>query len=188
LFVKNRAQVVIIGAGIVGASTAYHLARSGCTDVVVLDQGPLFETGGSTSHAPGGVFQVNFSKTMTEFARYTTELYSKLESDGLPAWYPVGSLEVAWTEERLADLKRKLGAARSWGVDAHLLGTADALKLLPLLTDQVLGALHVPADGIVKAVRAVEAMSAESAALGVEFHGNVEITEFDVRSGQVRGV
>ena len=71
---KSRARIVIIGAGIVGASTAYFLAREGCTDVVVLDQGPLFETGGSTSHAPGGVFQVNHSKTMSEFARFTTEL------------------------------------------------------------------------------------------------------------------
>ena len=97
---KDRARVVIIGAGIVGASTAYHLAQSGCTDVLVGDQGPLFDTGGSTSHAPGGVFQVNYSKTMTEFARYTTQLYSGLESDGLPAWYPVGSLEVAWSNER----------------------------------------------------------------------------------------
>ena len=154
---------MIVGAGIVGASTAYHLAKNGSTDVIVLDQGPLFETGGSTSHAPGGVFQVNFSKTMTEFARYTTRLYSEFESDGRPAWYPVGSLEVAWTDERLADLKRKLGVARSWDVDAHLLGPDDARNLIPLLSDQILGALHVPTDGIARAVRAVEAMSAESA-------------------------
>ena len=149
--VKDRAQVVIVGAGIVGASTAYHLARGGCTDVVVLDQGPLFETGGSTSHAPGGVFQVNFSKTMTEFARYTTELYSGLESDRMPAWYPVGSLEVAWTPERLSDLQRKLGAARSWGVSADLISTRNAQSLIPLLSDRVLGALHVPGDGIARA-------------------------------------
>ena len=185
---RDRAQVVIVGAGIVGASTAYHLAKNGSTDVIVLDQGPLFETGGSTSHAPGGVFQVNFSKTMTEFARYTTRLYSELESDGRPAWYPVGSLEVAWTDERLADLKRKLGVARSWDVDAHLLGPDDARDLIPLLSNQILGALHVPSDGIARAVRAVEAMSADSASMGVEFHGNVEITGFDVRGGRVRGV
>ena len=159
---KDRAQVVILGAGIVGASTAYHLARNGCTDVLVLEQGPLFETGGSTSHAPGGVFQVNYSKTMTKFARYTTQLYSDLESDGRPAWYPVGSLEVAWTEERLTDLKRKLGTARSWGVAADLLSPQDARDHIPPLSDQILGALFVPEDGIARPIRAVEAMASDS--------------------------
>jgi glycine cleavage system aminomethyltransferase T/glycine/D-amino acid oxidase-like deaminating enzyme len=185
---RDRAQVVIIGAGIVGASTAYHLARSGCTDVLVLDQGPLFETGGSTSHAPGGVFQVNYSKTMTEFARYTTLLYSGLESGGKPAWYPVGSLEVAWSEARLIDLKRKLGAARSWGVAADLLPPQDAHDVLPLLSDRILGALHVPQDGIARAVRAVEAMAKDSKSRGVEFEGNVRVTGFEIVDGRVRGL
>lgn len=185
---KDRAQVVIIGAGIVGASTAYHLALSGRTDVLVLDQGPLFETGGSTSHAPGGVFQVNFSRTMTEFARYTTQLYSELESDGLPAWYPVGSLEVAWTGERLADLRRKMGAARSWGVSAGILSPQETQRMIPLLSDRILGALHVPADGICRAVRAVEAMAADAKSRGVEFRGNVEITGFDIDGDHIRGL
>ena len=79
-----QAQLVIIGAGIVGCSTAYHLAQMGQKDIVVLDQGPLFETGGSTSHAPGGVFQTNYSKMMTDLARYTVQLYSELTLDGLP--------------------------------------------------------------------------------------------------------
>jgi len=185
---RDRAQVVIIGAGIVGASTAYHLARSGCTDVLVLDQGPLFETGGSTSHAPGGVFQVNYSKTMTEFASYTTLLYSGLESGGKPAWYPVGSLEVAWSEARLIDLKRKFGAARSWGVAADLLSPQDAHDVLPLLSDRILGALHVPQDGIARAVRAVEAMASDSKSRGVEFEGNVGVTGFEIVDGRVRGL
>ena len=185
---KDRAQVVIIGAGIVGASTAYHLARSGCADVLVVDQGPLFDTGGSTSHAPGGVFQVNYSKTITEFARYTTQLYSGLESDGRPAWYPVGSLEVAWSNERLDDLRRKLGAARSWGVAADLLSPEHANDLIPLLSDQIKGALHVPGDGIARAVRAVEAMARDSESLGVEFAGSVEVTGFNIVDGRVRGL
>lgn len=185
---KSRAQVVIIGAGIVGASTAYFLARSGCTDVVVLDQGPLFETGGSTSHAPGGVFQVNYSKTMSEFARYTTELYSELKSESGPAWYPVGSLEVAWTKERLTDLKRKLGAARSWGIDSELLSPREAIDRIPLLSDQILGGLHVPGDGIARAVRAVEAMAADSTSKGVEFHGNIDVTGIDIEGGRSKRV
>ena len=89
-------KVVIIGAGIVGTSMADELTSRGCTDVTVLDRGPLFATGGSTSHAPGLVFQTNGSKTMTEFARYTVEKFGSLG-----AFNAVGGLEVATTEARL---------------------------------------------------------------------------------------
>ena len=124
---QDRAQTVIIGAGIVGASAAYHLAELGVTDVLVIDQGPLFETGGSTSHAPGLVFQTNGSRTMCRLAQYTTELYGSLDLDGAPGWYPVGGLEVATTPAREQELKRKLGYARSYGIEgAELLSPAEA--------------------------------------------------------------
>src|SRR5439155_26176174 len=97
---RDRAQTVIVGAGIVGASAAYHLAELGVTDVLVVDQGPLFETGGSSSHAPGLVFQTNGSRTMCRIAQDTVALYAALEVDGEPGWYGVGSLEVATTPER----------------------------------------------------------------------------------------
>ena len=84
---KNRAEIVIIGAGIVGCSVADQLTQMGWRDVVVLDQGPLFEAGGSTSHAPGLMFQTNPSKTMTELAKYGVQRYSELEVDGQPAFY-----------------------------------------------------------------------------------------------------
>src|SRR5262249_18453739 len=103
--VRDRAETVIVGAGIVGTSAAYHLAELGVTDVLVLDQGRLFETGGSTSHAPGLVFQTNGSRTMCRLARYSVELYRSLEVDGEPAWYGVGGVEVATTPERLEELK-----------------------------------------------------------------------------------
>ena len=90
----TQTQLLVIGAGIVGCSTVYHLAQMGCRDIVVLEQGPLFETGGSTSHAPGLVFQTSFSKMMTDLAMYTVNLYSELELDGLPCFYSVGSMEV----------------------------------------------------------------------------------------------
>ncbi len=107
---KDQANLVVIGAGIVGCSTVYHLTRMGWCDIVVLDQGPLWETGGSTSHAPGGVFQTNFSKMMTDFARYTVALYGDLELDGEPCWHHVGGMEVAYTKERWKDLARKAGS------------------------------------------------------------------------------
>ncbi len=80
----QQARAVIIGAGIVGCSVAYHLTKLGWRDVIVVEQGPLFETGGSTSHAPGLVFQLNPSKTMTGFARYTVDLWRQLELEGEP--------------------------------------------------------------------------------------------------------
>ena len=97
----ESARAVIVGAGIAGCSVAYHLTKLGWRDVVVVDQGPLYETGGSTSHAPGLVFQINASKTMTNFASYTVDLWKRMELDGEPCANPVGSLEVAWTDERL---------------------------------------------------------------------------------------
>ncbi len=111
----TRAQTVIVGAGIVGASAAYHLADLGVTDVLVIDQGPLFATGGSTSHAPGLVFQTNGSRTMCRIAQDSVALYDTLDVDGERAWYGVGGLELATTPERIAELKRRQGFARSGG-------------------------------------------------------------------------
>ncbi len=130
---RDHARLVVIGAGIVGCSTVYHLTRMGWKDIAVLDQGPLFDTGGSTSHAPGLVFQTNFSKMMTGLSGKTVSLYNALDLDGNPCFYPVGSFEVAYTPERLEDLKRKLGAARSWELEAHLISPEEAGSRLPLL-------------------------------------------------------
>src|SRR5712691_814421 len=108
---RDRAQTVIVGAGIVGTSAAYHLAELGVTDVLVLDQGPLFATGGSTSHAPGIIFQTNGSRTMCRIAQDSVALYDSLEVGGEKVWYGVGGLEVATTVERMEELKRRQGFA-----------------------------------------------------------------------------
>ena len=153
-------KVVIVGAGIVGTSLADELTARGWTDVTVVDRGPLFATGGSTSHAPGLVFQTNPSKTMSTFARYTVEKFMGLEHPDGWAFNPVGGLEVATTPERLADLHRKAGWARAWGIDGHLVSARECVDLHPLLDeDCVLGGFHTPTDGLAKAVRAAEALS-----------------------------
>ena len=184
----KRARVVVVGAGIAGCSVAYHLTQLGWRDIVVVDQGPLFETGGSTSHAPGLVFQINPSKTMTSFARYTVDLWSRLELDGVPCAKAVGSLEVAWTPERLADLKRKAGHGRSWGVEAHILSTAEARSLFPMLSERALGAIYVPSDIHTKATRPAEAMAREAERNGAAFFGNVEVTGLKITDGRVTAV
>ena len=183
---RDHASVVIVGAGIVGCSVAYHLSKLGVTDVVVVDQGQLFETGGSTSHAPGLIFQVNPSRAMTELSKYSVDLYSRLEADGATCFYPVGGLEVAWTTERFADFKRRRGLALAYGIDAELIGPRELMELVPIVSDRVAGALYVPSDGIGKAVRAAEAMAREAQASGVVFCADTRLTDIEVTGGRVR--
>lgn len=188
--IPDRAETVVVGAGIVGASAAYHLAELGAADVLVLDQGPLFETGGSTSHAPGLAFQTNASRMMCRIAQDSVALYSTLSVDGEPAWYGVGGIEVATTHDRLRELKRRLGFARSYGLHGtELLTPSETVELIPLLDGStILGAYHVPSDGIGKGVRIAAALAARASARGVTFEGDVTVTGFDVRDGRVRGV
>jgi glycine cleavage system aminomethyltransferase T/glycine/D-amino acid oxidase-like deaminating enzyme len=184
---ESRASLVIVGAGIVGCAAAYYLSELGWRDVVVVDQGPLFQAGGSTSHAPGLVFQTNASKTMTNFARETVETFGSLELDGQPCWYGVGSLEVATTPARWADLHRKLGWAKSWGIEASLLSAAEANAQLDLLDESaILGAFAVPTDGVAKPVWAAEALARK--ATGATFHGRTVVTGFEITRSQVRAV
>jgi glycine cleavage system aminomethyltransferase T/glycine/D-amino acid oxidase-like deaminating enzyme len=182
-------RVVIIGAGIVGCSLADHLTRLGCTQVVVIDQGPLFQTGGSTYHAPGGVFQTNFSRTMTQFAQETVKRYSELDLDGLPCFLGVGSIEFAATEARLQDLKRKHGVATSWGLESRVLTPDECVEYIPILDGtKVYGGLFVPTDGIAKAARACEALARLATARGATFQGNTEVTGITVVDGRVTAV
>src|SRR4051794_34650978 len=125
----SRPRLVIVGAGIVGCALADELTERGWTDVTVVDQGPLYAAGGSSSHAPGLVFQTNPSKTMTEFAAYTVGKYTGL---GERCFRQVGGLEVATARERWTDLHRKHGWAESWGVEGRLLDPAECAALWPL--------------------------------------------------------
>ncbi|MFE9098118.1 FAD-dependent oxidoreductase [Streptomyces sp. NPDC007264] len=182
-------RVVVIGAGVVGAALADEISERGWTDVTVVDQGPLPATGGSTSHAPGLVFQTNASKTMTELARYTVEKFRSLDVDGKPCFLQVGGLEVATTPERLAELHRRHGWITAWGVEAHLLGPQECVERHPLLDqDKVLGGLLVPTDGLAKAVLAVEAQIRRSRARGVRFLARHEVLDVLHGAGRVTGV
>ncbi len=184
----QHASAVIIGAGIAGCSVAYHLSQLGWRDIVVVDQGPLFETGGSTSHAPGLVFQVNASKTMTGFARRTVDLWTSMELDGEPCAKTVGSLEVAWTPERLTDLKRKRGHGLAWGVDCHLLSPEEARARFPLLSDRILGALNVPSDIHTKATRPAAAMAHAAKQNGAQFFSHTRVTGFGIDNVRISAV
>ena len=186
---RSKASVVIVGAGIVGCTAAWHLARLGWRDIVVLEQGPFPQAGGSSSHAPGIVFQTSSSKTMTGFAKETVRHLQSIDLDGEPCWYGVGSLEVAETPTRWLDLHRKLGWARSWGVaGAELLTPDETVAKLPFVDPTVIrGALWVPSDGVAKAVRANEAMIRQ-AGDAVTLYQRTPVTGIERARGRVTGV
>jgi glycine cleavage system aminomethyltransferase T/glycine/D-amino acid oxidase-like deaminating enzyme len=187
---RDRAQTVIVGAGIVGVSAAYYLTDLGHSDVLVIDQGPLFETGGSTSHAPGIIFQTNGSRTMCRIAQDSVAIYDALDLDGERVWYGVGGLEVATTPERMQELRRRQGFAHAYGIEGtELLTPAECAERSPLLDPStVLGGYWVPTDGAGKGVDIVTALARRAGAAGVAFEGGVTVTGFDVREGRVHGV
>ncbi|GAA1623484.1 GcvT family protein [Actinoplanes couchii] len=177
-------HVLIIGAGVVGSALADELTERGWTDVTVVDQGPLFSPGGSSSHAPGLVFQTNPSKTMTELATYTVEKLS-----GLGCLRQVGGLEVATTEARRHDLERRHGLATSWGVPSSLLSPAECVELHPLLAEsRILGGFHVPTDGLADAPGAVETQARRAIERGARFLGEHTVTGIGQAGGRVTGV
>ncbi|TQR85250.1 FAD-dependent oxidoreductase [Mycobacterium hodleri] len=182
-------RVVIIGAGIVGTNLADELTARGWDQVTVVDQGPLPLTGGSTSHAPGLVFQTTPSKTMTALASYTVDKFKGLDVDGEWCFNQVGGLEVATTPQRLAELHRRQGWATSWGVDARVIEPEECAKLHPLLDPKrILGGLYVETDGLAKASRVVVALSRRAQARGAEFRGSTKVVGIEHSGGRVTGV
>ena len=144
----SHAQVVIVGGGIVGCSVAYHLAKLGITDVLLLEQGQL--TSGTTWHAAGLVGQMRPNRSMTAMSKYGIELYSTLEQEtGLATgWKQCGSVNVARTPERLKVLKKQVALAHSFGVECHEISPAEAGDKYPVMrTDDLAGAIWLPGDG-----------------------------------------
>jgi glycine cleavage system aminomethyltransferase T/glycine/D-amino acid oxidase-like deaminating enzyme len=182
-------RVVIIGAGIVGTNLADELVSRGWKNITVVEQGPLSLPGGSTSHAPGLVFQTNPSKTMTLFAKYTVEKLQSLYKDGQNCFNQLGGLEVATTPERLEEIKRKHGYAQSWGIEARLISAEECLEKYPLLNkDMILGGLHIPSDGLALAARATQILIESTRDAGVSYHEHTVVTGIEQADGHVTGV
>jgi glycine cleavage system T protein len=183
----THARAVIVGAGIAGASIAYHLALLGWTDVVVIEAGEL--AGGTTSHAPGLVGQLRSSVSLTRMLMYSVELYRTLEFDGEPSFSEVGSLRLASSPERREELERQAGFARSVGLEAHLLGPEDAQNLFPLMdTVDVAAALYLPHDGSATATALAGAMIRRARALGVVFVPHTRVSGIEIEHSRVRAV
>jgi 4-methylaminobutanoate oxidase (formaldehyde-forming) len=146
--VPRAARIAIIGGGIMGCSVAYHLAKLGQKDVVLLEQGRL--TCGTTWHAAGLVGQLRNHESMTRLIRYSTDLYARLEADtGLgTGWKQCGSLAVARSADRMVQLKRTAAVARAYGVDCDVLSAAEAGRMYPIMAiADLLGAVWLPGDG-----------------------------------------
>jgi glycine cleavage system aminomethyltransferase T/glycine/D-amino acid oxidase-like deaminating enzyme len=177
-------RVVLVGAGIVGCALADELTERGFTDVTVLDQAQGLAAGGSSSHAPGLVFQTNSCRSMTAFARYTVEKYT-----GLGCFDQIGGLEIATSPERLADLSRRHGWATSWGVPSRLIDADEVARLHPLLDrEQVLGGFLIPSDGLAKPVAAAEVQAQRAAERGARFVLGQKVVAVETAGDRVTGV
>ena len=145
--ISSHARVVIVGGGIIGTSVAYHLAKLGWRDVVLLEQGRL--SGGTTWHAAGLVGQLRASSNLSRLIRYSADLYERLEAETGQAtgWKRCGSLSVARTAERMIQLERNAALARSYGIDAEVISASRAGERYPLMrTDDLVGAVWIPGD------------------------------------------
>ena len=160
--IPTRASAVIVGAGIVGNSLAYHLARLGWHDLVLVDKGPMPNPGGSTGHASNFIFPIEYSKMMMELTADSTAQYQELG-----VFTESGGIEVARTAERMTELRRRCTAAKAWGIPAQLLTPGEVAKLVPYLDESViLGGASFPTVGVVDSLRAGTLMREQAQQLG----------------------
>ncbi len=187
--VPRRAQVVIVGGGIVGCSLAYHLTLRGCTDIVLLERKTL--TSGTTWHAAGLVGQLRATHNLTRLAQYTTELYATLEQETGQAtgFRQIGSVAVATTEQRFEELKRGASMASCFGLEVDVLSPERARELWPLISiDDVVGAVHLPKDGQTNPIDTTQALAKGARSRGARIIENMVVTEIVVENGRAVGV
>src|ERR1700727_3146191 len=178
-------RIVIIGAGIVGNSVAYHLSRLGETDVTLLDKGPLPNPGGSTGHASNFIFPVDHSKEMTSLTLESMRQYKELE-----VFIESGGIEVARTPERMQELQRRMASAKSWGIEPVQMVTPGEVKeLVPYIDERlILGGFSTPGAGVVDSLRAGTLMRERAQSAGMTVMANTEVLGIDVEHGRVRKV
>ena len=185
----SHAEIVVIGGGIIGCSTAYHLARDHKADVLLIEQGKL--TSGSTWHAAGLVGQLRSSASITQLLKYSVDLYKQLAAEtGLETgWKMTGCLRLATNADRWTEFKRLATTARSFGMDMHLVSPEEVRRMWPLMeVSDLVGASWLPTDG-----QASPSDIAQSLARGARMHGakiveGVRVTGFDTDDGRITAV
>lgn len=183
--VPAQASVVVVGAGIVGNSLVHHLAELGWTDIVQIDKGPLPNPGGSTGHASNFIFPVDHSREITDLTLDSMRQYKELG-----VFTESGGFEVARTEERMEELRRRMASARAWGIESSLVTPAEVAEKVPFLDPEaILGAFWTPTVGVVDSVRAGTMMRESAEAKGaLTVSPNTEVTGIDVENGQIAAV
>lgn len=182
----DRAEIVVIGGGIIGCSTAYHLARDHKADVILLEQGKL--TSGSTWHAAGLVGQLRSSASITRVLKYSVDLYKRLDEEtGLATgWKMTGCLRLATNQDRWTEFKRLATTAKSFGMDMHLISPDEVKAMWPLMdVSDLVGASWLPTDG-----QASPSDITQSLAKGARMHGarifeDVRVTGFEMKDGRI---
>lgn len=187
--IPNKARAVIIGGGISGCSTAYHLAKLGWTDIVLLERKQL--TSGTTWHAAGLIGQLRASQNMTRLAKYSADLYTRLEAEtGIATGMSqVGSITVALTQERKQEIYRQASLARAFNVDVREISPNEVKEMYPHLNiDGVVGAVHLPLDGQCDPGNIAMALAKGARQLGARIIENVKVTQVHTKDGRVSGV
>ena len=182
----SRAQVVVIGGGIVGTSAAYHLTHLGWTDVVLLEQGQL--SSGTTWHAAGLLGQLRATEGGTRLVQYSAELYGRLEQEtGLATGFKrCGGVTVARTEDRMVQLRRTAATAEVYDLECELITPARAQELYPVLaTEDLVGALWLPGDGTANPVDVTASLARGARTLGVRVFEHTRVV--GDRAGPVVG-
>ncbi|MGN6217233.1 MAG: GcvT family protein [Solirubrobacterales bacterium] len=185
----DRARCVIIGGGVGGASLAYHLAQLGWDDVVLLERAQL--TSGSTFHSAGLVGQLRGSVSLTKMMMHSVELYRRLgeESEFDPGWVECGGIRLASSEERMEELRRQAGWAKTFGLPLELISAAEAQELFPLMsTEGVIGAAWLPTDGYIDPAQLTYALADGARRGGCRIFTDTRVTGIDVSDGRVQGV
>ncbi|SFC28970.1 4-methylaminobutanoate oxidase (formaldehyde-forming) [Polaromonas sp. OV174] len=185
----SHAEIVIVGGGIAGCSVAYHLAKMGKTNVLLLEQGKL--TSGTTWHAAGLVGQMRPNRNMTQMSRYGIELYASLEAEtGLATgWKQCGSVNVARTPERMKVLRKQVVMANSFGVECHEISPQQAGEKYPLMrTDDLQGAIWLPGDGKANPADLCMSLAKGARNLGVKIVEGVEVTGVTIENGKAVGI
>jgi heterotetrameric sarcosine oxidase gamma subunit len=185
----DQARVVIIGGGVIGTSTAYHLARRGWTDVLLLEQGQL--SSGTTWHAAGLLGQLRATESGTRLVQYSARLYGELEAEtGLATGLKrCGGVTVARTPERLVQLRRTAATAEAYDLECELLTPAQALEHYPILeTGDLLGAIWLPGDATVNPVDVTASLARGARMRGVRIEEHTRVTGINTNGGSVTSV
>jgi len=185
----TQAQTIIIGGGIIGCSVAYHLARLGRTDVLLLERAKL--TSGSTHHAAGLVGQLRTGANITQLLKYSVELYDTLEAETGQAtgWKMNGGLRLACNAERMTEIERQATTAHSFGLEMHLLSPSEARERWPIMdVSDVVGAAFLPTDGQANPSDITQALAKGARARGVRVVEDCPVTDVKVVNGRVAGV